>query len=42
MLSGDDGRPKMAAEEVAKAARLAVDVGPDAVVEFLRVRPSGM
>lgn len=42
MLSGDDGRPKMAAEEVAKAARLAVDAGPDAVVEFLRVRPSGM
>ena len=40
MLAGDNGRPKMAAEEVAKAARLAVDAGPDAVVEFLRVRPS--
>ena len=40
MLAGDNGRPKMAANEVAKAARLAVDAGPDAVVEFLRVRPS--
>ena len=40
MLAGDNGRPKMAADEVAKAARLAVDAGPDAVVEFLRVRPS--
>ena len=40
MLAGDNGMPKMAADEVAKAARLAVDAGPDAVVEFLRVRPS--
>lgn len=40
MLSGDDGLPKMAATEVAKAARLAVDAGPDAVIEFLRVRPA--
>lgn len=40
MLSGDDGRPKMDPVEVAKAVRLAVDAGPDAVVEFLRVRPS--
>ncbi|OEX92617.1 SDR family oxidoreductase [Corynebacterium sp. Marseille-P4321] len=40
MLSGDDGRPKMAPEEVSKAVRLAVDAGPDAVVEFLRVRPA--
>ena len=40
MLAGDNGRPKMAADEVAKAARLAVDAGPNAVVEFLRVRPS--
>lgn len=40
MLAGDNGRPKMAADEVAKAARLAVDAGPDAVVEFLRVRPA--
>ena len=40
MLAGDNGRPKMAPDEVAKAARLAVDAGPDAVVEFLRVRPS--
>lgn len=40
MLAGDDGMPKMAADEVAKAARLAVDAGPDAVVEFLRVRPA--
>lgn len=40
MLAGDDGRPKMDAGEVAKAARLAVDAGPDAVVEFFRVRPA--
>ncbi|AKV58891.1 SDR family oxidoreductase [Corynebacterium riegelii] len=40
MLAGDDALPKMPATEVAKAARLAVDAGPDAVVEFLRVRPS--
>ncbi|WCZ34069.1 MULTISPECIES: SDR family oxidoreductase [Corynebacterium] len=40
MLAGDNGRPKMAADEVAKAARLAVDAGADAVVEFLRVRPA--
>ena len=40
MLAGDNGRPKMAADEVDKAARLAVDAGPDAVVEFLRVRPA--
>ncbi|WJY97027.1 SDR family oxidoreductase [Corynebacterium fournieri] len=40
MLAGDDGMPKMGADEVAKAARLAVDAGPDAVVEFLRVRPA--
>lgn len=40
MLSGDDGLPKMAATEVAKAARLAVDAGPDAVIEFLRVCPA--
>ena len=40
MLAGDNGRPKMAADEVAKAARLAVDASPDAVVEFLRVRPA--
>ena len=40
MLAGDNGRPKMAVDEVAKAARLAVDAGPDAVVEFLRVRPA--
>ena len=40
MLAGDNGRPKMAADEVAKAARLAVDAAPDAVVEFLRVRPA--
>lgn len=40
MLSGDDGLPKMAATEVAKAARLAVDAGPDTVIEFLRIRPA--
>ena len=40
MLADDDALPKMPATEVAKAARLAVDAGPDAVVEFLRVRPS--
>ncbi|QYH20108.1 SDR family oxidoreductase [Corynebacterium aquatimens] len=40
MLAGDDGRPKMDADNVAKAARLAVDAGPDAVVEILRVRPA--
>lgn len=40
MLAGDDGMSKMAADEVAKAARLTVDAGPDAVVEFLRVRPA--
>ena len=40
MLAGDDALPKMPATEVAKAARLAVDAGPEAVVEFLRVRPS--
>ena len=40
MLAGDDALPKMPATEVAKATRLAVDAGPDAVVEFLRVRPS--
>ena len=32
-------RPKMDAAQVALAARLAVDAGPEAVVEFLRVRP---
>lgn len=40
MLAGDDGRPKMDPVQVAKAVRLAVDAGPDAVVEFLRVRPA--
>ncbi|MHA5282511.1 SDR family oxidoreductase [Corynebacterium sp. CQ3829_602738] len=40
MLAGSNDQPKMAADEVAKAARLAVDAGPDAVVEFLRVRPA--
>lgn len=40
MLAGDDGRSKMDAVNVAKAARLAVDAGPDAVVEFMRVRPA--
>lgn len=40
MLAGSNDMPKMAADEVAKAARLAVDAGPDAVVEFLRVRPA--
>ncbi|WP_301925776.1 SDR family oxidoreductase [Corynebacterium glaucum] len=40
MLAGDDGRPKMDAVNVAMAARLAVDAGPGAVVEFMRVRPA--
>lgn len=31
--------PKMDAAQVARAARLAVDAGPEATVEFLRVRP---
>ena len=34
--------PKMDATSVAKAARLAVDAGPDAVVGFLRITPTGM
>lgn len=34
--------PKMDAASVAKAARLAVDAGPDAVVDFLRITPTGM
>ena len=34
--------PKMAATSVAKAARLAVDAGPDAVVDFLRITPTGL
>lgn len=33
-------RPKMHPDNVARAVRLAVDVGPDAVVEFLRVAPA--
>ena len=33
---------KMRPESVAAAARLAVDAGPDAVIEFLRVAPSGL
>lgn len=40
MLAGSNDLPKMAATEVSKAARLAVDAGPDAVIEFLRVRPA--
>lgn len=42
MLAGDDERPKMDAANLARAARLAVDAGPGATVEFLRVAPSGM
>ncbi|KAA8730816.1 short chain dehydrogenase, partial [Corynebacterium tuscaniense] len=38
--SGD--RPKMDATNVARAVRLAVDAGPGATVEFLRVAPSGL
>lgn len=33
-------RPKMDPVNVARAVRLAVDAGPDAVVEFLRVAPA--
>lgn len=33
--------PKMDPRSVARAARLAVDAGPDAVVEFLRITPTG-
>ena len=40
MLAGSNDLPKMAATEVSKAARLAVDAGPDAVIEFMRVRPA--
>lgn len=35
-------RPKMDARNVANAVRLAVDAGPGATVEFLRVAPSGL
>nr|VDG62638.1 oxidoreductase, short chain dehydrogenase [Streptococcus thermophilus] len=35
-------RPKMDAQNVANAVRLAVDAGPGATVEHLRVAPSGM
>lgn len=35
-------RPKMDPTSVAKAARLAIDAGPDATVEFLRIAPSGL
>ncbi|AWB83597.1 SDR family oxidoreductase [Corynebacterium liangguodongii] len=38
MLAGDP-RPKMSPAAVAQAARLAVDVGPEAVIDFLRVSP---
>ncbi len=34
--------PKMDPSNVARAVRLAVDAGPGATVEFLRVSPSGM
>lgn len=40
MLHGDTSEPKMTPQSVAKAARLAVDAGPDAVVEFLRITPT--
>lgn len=40
MLHGDTSGPKMTPQSVAKAARLAVDAGPDAVVEFLRITPT--
>ena len=40
MLAGSNDLPKMDATEVSKAARLAVDAGPDAVIEFMRVRPA--
>ena len=44
MLAGPHhgDRPKMDAVNVARAVRLAVDAGPDATVEFLRVAPSGL
>ncbi len=35
-------RPKMDPVSVARAARLAIDAGPDATVEFLRIAPSGL
>ncbi|MDY5785018.1 SDR family NAD(P)-dependent oxidoreductase [Corynebacterium sp.] len=38
MIAGDD-RPKMQASDVAKAVRLAVDAGPDTVIDFLRMTP---
>ena len=42
MLAGPKhgDRPKMDPVNVARAVRLAVDAGPDAVVEFLRVAPA--
>ena len=44
MLAGPQfgDRPKMDATNVARAVRLAVDAGPGATVEFLRVAPSGL
>lgn len=44
MLAGPQhgDRPKMDAVNVAKAVRLAVETGPGATVEFLRVAPSGL
>lgn len=41
-MIADVDRDKMPASSVAKAARLAVDAGPEAVIEFLRVSPSGL
>ena len=44
MISGNEhgDAPKMAPSAVARAVRLAVDAGPGATVEFLRVAPSGL
>ncbi|GAB3078994.1 SDR family oxidoreductase [Corynebacterium aquatimens] len=44
MLDGPQhgDRPKMDAVNVARAVRLAVEAGPGATVEFLRVAPSGL
>ncbi|WP_165165448.1 SDR family oxidoreductase [Corynebacterium qintianiae] len=38
MIAADD-REKMRPSDVARAARLAVDAGPDTVIDFLRITP---
>lgn len=38
MIAGDT-RAKMDPVDVAKAVRLAVDAGPDTVIDFLRITP---